>query len=137
MQWWWWEGGSLVSCLPVFSRLLVRTSEHSLKLETGTKCQVDRSGFLCYSRIRLCGGKICTWWPWKLVLTQATAHGADKLTTQSNSRMLWFLKRQNNFHQRSLGGQHTLLFFFFSSSLLANYSTYITTVTGFIMRSGA
>lgn len=79
--------GSPVSCLSVFFRLTVRTSEHSLKLETGTKCQVDRSSFLCYSQIRLCGGKICTWWPWKPVLTQATAYTADKLTRRNEPCM--------------------------------------------------
>lgn len=80
-------GGSLVSCLPVFSRLSVRTSEHSLKLETGTKCQVDGSGFLCSSQMRLCGGKICTWWPWKPVLTQAVAYSADTLTRKRRERV--------------------------------------------------
>lgn len=80
--WRWGVGGSLVSCLPVFSGLSVRTSEHSLKQETGTKCQVDRSGFPRYSQIRLCGGKICTWWPWKPVFTRAPAYRSDTLTKE-------------------------------------------------------
>lgn len=70
-----WVGGrALVSFLPVFNRQLVRTCKHSLKLETGTKCQVGRSDFLCCGQIRLCGGKICTWWPWKPVFSQDTAY---------------------------------------------------------------
>lgn len=83
-------GGSLVSCLPVFCRLSVRTSEHSLKLETGTKCQVDRSGFLfATTKYGFVVEKICTWWPWKPVFTQAAAYSAGKLTTKSRGKPVW------------------------------------------------
>ena len=77
-------GGSLVSCLSVFCRLSVRTSEHSLKLETGTKCQVDGSSFLCNDQIRLCGGKNLHLVAMETsVHPRAAAFSADKLTTES------------------------------------------------------
>lgn len=48
-----WRGG-VSSFMPpcVQQAVSIRTSDHSLKLVTGTKCQVDGSGFLCYSQIR-------------------------------------------------------------------------------------
>ncbi|CAB1426645.1 unnamed protein product [Pleuronectes platessa] len=75
--------GILLSSHPHGQTVSIRTSDHSLKPVTETKCQVDGSGFLCDGQMQLCGGKICTWWPWKpSVPPLKAAYSADKLTPE-------------------------------------------------------